>query len=205
TDKTDEPKPEAVPEPKAEPVKKSIKGRPAAKQRAAKAPTTNRTIVEEEPPEKETNATTKPATRKSSRRKASVDASDEREIKVPKRASTSRRTRRSGETQEKEAPQPTPASIPEPKPEPQPEPVPEAAPASRVNGASKKRGSRAKPTRPLPNWDNPPQREPPVQSATIALPMSDTPIINRNKEMRKKGAIATGGAVWATVEEGRAL
>jgi kinetochore protein Mis13/DSN1 len=32
-----------------------------------------------------------------------------------------------------------------------------------------------------------PQREPPVQSATIALPMSDTPTINRNKEMRKKG------------------
>uniref|UniRef100_A0A0D2YD02 Uncharacterized protein n=1 Tax=Fusarium oxysporum (strain Fo5176) TaxID=660025 RepID=A0A0D2YD02_FUSOF len=43
TDVTDEPKPEAVPEPKAEPVKKSAKGRPVAKQRAAKAPTTNGT------------------------------------------------------------------------------------------------------------------------------------------------------------------
>ncbi|KAG4282245.1 hypothetical protein FPRO04_13321 [Fusarium proliferatum] len=64
TDKTDEPKPEAVPEPKAEPVKKSAKGRPAAKQHAAKAPTTNGTIVEEGPPEKETNTMTKPATRK---------------------------------------------------------------------------------------------------------------------------------------------
>ncbi|KAK7570855.1 hypothetical protein V3481_018950 [Fusarium oxysporum f. sp. vasinfectum] len=165
TDMTDEPKPEAVPEPKAEP---------------------------EGPPEKETNATTKPATRKSSRRKASVDASDEREIKVPKRPSTRRSTQRSGEAQEEEAPQPAPTSIPEPKPEPQPETVPEAAPASRVNGAPKKRRSRAKPTRPLPNWDNSPQREPPVQSATIALPMSDTPIINRNKEMRKKG----GNSNW---------
>ncbi|KAL9572208.1 hypothetical protein ACKAV7_003696 [Fusarium commune] len=187
TDMTDEPKPEAVPEPKAEPVKKSAKGRPVAKQRAAKAPTTNETIVEEVPPEKETNVTTKPATRKSSRRKASVDASDEREIKVPKRPSTRRSTQRSGEAQEEEAPQPTPTSIPESKPEPQPETVPEAAPASRVNGAPKKRGSRAKPTKPPPDWDNSPQREPLVQSATIALPMSDTPIINRNKEMRKKG------------------
>ncbi|EXK75953.1 hypothetical protein FOQG_19282 [Fusarium oxysporum f. sp. raphani 54005] len=187
TDMTDEPKPEAVPEPKAEPVKKSAKGRPAAKQRAAKAPTTNGTIMEEEPPEQGTSATTKPATRKSSRRKAIVDASDEREIKVPKRPSTSRSTRRSAEAQEKEASQPAPSSIPEPEPEPQPETVPEAAPASRVNGAPKKRGSGAKPTRQPPDWDNSPQREPPVQSATITLPMSDTPIINRNKEMRKKG------------------
>ncbi|KAK2480349.1 hypothetical protein H9L39_07917 [Fusarium oxysporum f. sp. albedinis] len=186
TDKTDEPKPEAVLEPKAEPVKKSAKGRPAAKHRAAKAPTTNGTIVEEEAPEKGTSATIRPATRKSSRRKA-IDASDDREIKVPKRPSTSRSTRRSGEAQEKEASQPAPSSIPEPEPEPQPETVPEAAPASRVNGAPKKRGSGAKPTRPPPDWDKSPQREPPVQSATITLPMSDTPIINRNKEMRKKG------------------
>ncbi|RKK23996.1 hypothetical protein BFJ67_g16864 [Fusarium oxysporum f. sp. cepae] len=62
-----------------------------------------------------------------------------------------------------------------------------ASPASRVNGAPKKRGSRAKRTRPPPDWDNSPQRGPPVQLATIDLPMSDTPIINRNKEMRKKG------------------
>ncbi|PNP56838.1 hypothetical protein FNYG_15323 [Fusarium nygamai] len=187
TDKTDEPKPEAVSEPKAEPVKNSTKGRPATKQRAAKALTTNGTIVEEEPPEKETNATTKPATRKSSRRKASVNASDEREIKVPKRPSTRRSTRRSGEAQEEEAPQSAPASIPESEPEPQPEPVPEAAPTSHVNEAPKTRGSRAKPPRLPPDWDKSPQRKPPVQSATIALPMSDTPIISRNKEMRKKG------------------
>ncbi|KAH7186563.1 Mis12-Mtw1 protein family-domain-containing protein [Fusarium oxysporum] len=187
TDKTDKPKPEALSEPKAEPVKNSTKGRPAAKQRATKAPTTNGTIVEEEPSEKETNATTKPATRKSSRRKASVNASDEREIKVPKRPSTRRSTRRSREAQEEEAPQPAPVSIPESEPEPQPEPVPEAAPTSHINEAPKKRGFRAKRPRPPPDWDKSPQRKPPVQSATIALPMSDTPIINRNKEMRKKG------------------
>ncbi|KAJ9412486.1 hypothetical protein FOXG_14917 [Fusarium oxysporum f. sp. lycopersici 4287] len=187
TDKTDEPKPEAVPEPKAEPVKKPTNGRPAAKQRAAKAPTTNGTIVEEEPPEKETNATTQPMTRKSSRQKASVNASVEREINVPKRPSTRRSTRRSGEAQGEEAPQPAPASIPEPEPKPQPEPVPDAAPTSHVKETPKKRESRAKPPRPPPDWNKSPQRKPPVQSATIALPMSDTPIINRNKEMRKKG------------------
>jgi kinetochore protein Mis13/DSN1 len=153
-DKTDKPKSEAVPEPKAEQVKKSTKGRPAAKQRAAKALTTNGTIVEEETPEKETNATTKPVTRKRSRRKVSVDASVEREVNVPKRPSSSRRrTRRFGEAQEEEAPQPAPASIPEPELEPQPEPVPEAAPTSHVNEAPKKRGSHAKPSRPPPDWD----------------------------------------------------
>ncbi|KAG7000243.1 Kinetochore protein mis13 [Fusarium oxysporum f. sp. conglutinans] len=168
TDVTDEPKPEAVPEPKAEPVKSSAKGRPATKQLAANAPTTNGTIVED-------------------RRKASVEASDAQAIKVPKRPSTRRSTRRFGEAQEEEGPQPAPASIPEPEPESQLETVSEAAPASPVSRAPKKRESRAKPTRPPPDWDKSPQRVPPVQSTTIALPMSDTPIINRNKEMRKKG------------------
>ncbi|KAG7403817.1 Kinetochore protein mis13 [Fusarium oxysporum f. sp. rapae] len=187
TDMTDEPKTKAVPEPKTEPVKSSAKGRPATKQLAANAPTTNGTIVEEGPPEKETNTTAKPATRKSSRRKASVEASDAQAIKVPKRPSTRRSTQRSGEAQEEEGPQPAPASIPEPEPESQLETVSEAAPASPVSRAPKKRESRAKPTRPPPDWDKSPQREPPVQSTTIAGPMSDTPIINRNKEMRKKG------------------
>ncbi|KAF4972162.1 hypothetical protein FSARC_1192 [Fusarium sarcochroum] len=178
TDKTDEPQPEP------EPVKKTGRGRPAAKQRAAKGSVTNGTILEEESPEKETNATTKPVTRKSSRRKASVDASDERPLKVPKRQPARRSTRRSGEKLEDEAPQP----IPVPEPEPEEETAPAPGPAPQVNGASKKRGHRAKPpARPPPDWDNSPQHEAPVQSATIALPMSDTPIINRNKEMRKKG------------------
>ncbi|KAM5512398.1 mis12-mtw1 family protein [Fusarium oxysporum f. sp. phaseoli] len=192
TDKSDKskPEPEPEPEPKAEPVKKNAKGRPP-KQRAAKVPTTNGTIAEEAPAENEMNATTKPATRKSSRRKASVDASEGRQINVPKRPSTRRSTRRSGDSQDEVVPQAAAAaasaSAPEPDPGPQPEVVPEPAPAPRVNGASKKRGTRAKSTRPPPDWDKSPQRELHAQSATIALPMSDTPIINRNKEMRKKG------------------
>jgi kinetochore protein Mis13/DSN1 len=193
TDKANEPEPEAKPEP----VKKTAKGR-TTKQRAAKAPTTNGTIVEEEPVENETIATTKPTTRKSGRRKASVDASEEPKPKAPKKQPTRRSTRRSGEKLEDEAPQTAPAPVPvsapepEPEPEPQPEtvpvPVPEEAPVPRVNGASKKRGHCAKSlARPPPDWDKSPPRAAPVSSATIALPMSDTPIINRNKEMRKKG------------------
>ncbi|KAK7570912.1 hypothetical protein V3481_019005 [Fusarium oxysporum f. sp. vasinfectum] len=77
-----------------------------------------------------------------------------------------RSTRRIGEAQEEEAPQP--------------------APTSPIIEAPKKRESRAKPPRPLPDWDKSPQRKPPVYLATVALPVSDTPIINRNKEMPKK-------------------
>ncbi|KAH7262079.1 Mis12-Mtw1 protein family-domain-containing protein [Fusarium tricinctum] len=189
TDKADEPELEVKPAP----VKKTAKGR-TTKQRAAKAPTTNGTIVEEDSVENETVATTKPTTRKSGRRKASVDASEEPKTQAPKKQPTRRSTRRSGEKLEDEVPQPAPApapvSAPEPEPEPQPEtvPLPEEAPAPRANGASKKRGNRAKSlARPPPDWDKSPPRAVPVESATIALPMSDTPIINRNKEMRKKG------------------
>ncbi|KAG7408594.1 Kinetochore protein mis13 [Fusarium oxysporum f. sp. rapae] len=89
-----------------------------------------------------------------------------------------RSTRRIGEAQEEEAPQPAPASIPDP--------VHEAATTSDIIEAPKKRESRAKPPRPLPDWGKSPQRKPPVYLATVALPVSDTPIINRNKEMPKK-------------------
>lgn len=184
TDKSDESKPRPEPEPKAEPVKKNAKGRPP-KQRAAKVPTTNGVIAEETPAESEMNATTKPATRKNSRRKASVDASEGRQTKVPKRPSTRRSTRRSGDSQDEVVPQAASALEPDSGPQPEVEPAP--APAPHVNGTSKKRGTRVKSTRPPPDWDKSPQRELPAQSATIALPMSDTPIINRNKEMRKKG------------------
>ncbi|PCD22264.1 hypothetical protein AU210_016054 [Fusarium oxysporum f. sp. radicis-cucumerinum] len=77
-----------------------------------------------------------------------------------------RSTRRIGEAQEEEAPQP--------------------APTSPIIEAPKKRESRARPPTPLPDWDKSPQRKPPVYLATVALPVSDTPIINRNKEMPKK-------------------
>lgn len=55
------------------------------------------------------------------------------------------------------------------------------------NGASRDHGGRkGKATaRPAASIFDSPQA--PVESAKIALPMSDTPIINRNKEMRKKG------------------
>lgn len=55
--------------------------------------------------------------------------------------------------------------------------------ASRARGGKKTgpvRTAKAQPDSPLP-------QETSVESAKIALPMSDTPIINRNKEMRKKG------------------
>ncbi|KAF5017712.1 hypothetical protein F66182_10339 [Fusarium sp. NRRL 66182] len=189
TDKADEPEPEPEPAPetKAEPVKKSGRGRPSTKQRATKGPATNGTIVEEELPEKETKATTKPSTRKSSRRKASVDASDEHSsLKASKKPPPRRSTRRSGENPEDEAS--LPATAPAPESEPQLETAPAPIPAPEVNGTSKKRGHRPKSSaRPPPDWDKSPQHAAPVQSATIALPMSDTPIINRNKEMRKKG------------------
>ncbi|KAI1012956.1 hypothetical protein LB503_001751 [Fusarium chuoi] len=147
TDKSDESKPRPEPEPKAEPVKKNAKGRPP-KQRAAKVPTTNGVIAEETPTESEMNATTKPATRKNT----SVDASEGRQTNVPKRPSTRRSTRRSGDSQDEVVPQAV--SAPEPDSGPQPEVVPEPAPAPHVNGTSKKRGTRAKSTRPPPDWDN---------------------------------------------------
>ncbi|RGP81723.1 kinetochore mis13 [Fusarium longipes] len=174
-------------EPKPEPVKKSAKGRPATKQRGAKSLKTNGTIVEEEPIETEPSTTTKAETRKSSRQKPSADASDEPPAKTTKKQSARRSTRRS-EKLEDEASQPTSTTEPAPAPDPQLETLPPPpTTTSRANGASKKRGNRAKSTKPPPDWDKSPQREASVQSATIALPMSDTPIINRNKEMRKKG------------------
>lgn len=171
TDKAEEP----------EPVKKAGRGsRTTAKQRAAaKGSTTNGTIVEEEtivketaPKEKEAKETTtaaKPATRKSTRRKPSVDASvEEPALKVPKRQ-TRRSARVSGEKLEEEPPQ--------------------AKDPPQTNGASQKRARRPKSPRPPPDWDKSPEprHAAPVESAKIALPMSDTPVINRNKEMRKKG------------------
>jgi kinetochore protein Mis13/DSN1 len=59
---------------------------------------------------------------------------------------------------------------------------------SKINGAS--RGStrpKSKASQPPRVVEESPQHEQSVESAKIALPMSDTPIINRNKEMRRKG------------------
>ncbi|KAH6975613.1 Mis12-Mtw1 protein family-domain-containing protein [Ilyonectria destructans] len=155
TEKADEP----------EPVKKSGRGRgrPAAKARVTKDSAPASSMVEEVAATATATETakTKP-TRKSTRRKASVDASNEEPpLKIPKRG-TRRRARVSGEKLDEEVPQ--------------------------TNDAPKKRGHDAEPPkRAVPNWDELPQDEAPIAAAKIALPMSDTPVINRNKAMRKKG------------------
>lgn len=146
-----------------EPLKKSGRGR-ATKERITQdlAPVDQGT--------KETTATVAPtepvmtkATRKSLRQKPSVDASNEKPpLKVPKRG-TRRSARISGE-----------------------KPGEETTP--QTNGTSIKRGRNAgeAPKRPVPNWDeSPPLR---VVPSKIALLMSDTPVINRNKEMRMRNS-----------------
>ncbi|KAH8650213.1 Mis12-Mtw1 protein family-domain-containing protein, partial [Ilyonectria robusta] len=148
-------------EPAPEPLTTSGRGR-AAKEHVAQdlAPVDQGT--------KETTATiatTEPvitkATRKSSRQKPSVDASNEKPpLKIPKRG-TQRSARISGEKPGEET-------------------------TLQTNSTSIKRGRNAgeAPKRPVPNWDeSPPPRAAPSK---IALPMSDTPVINRNKEMRMK-------------------
>ncbi|KAH7326001.1 Mis12-Mtw1 protein family-domain-containing protein [Stachybotrys elegans] len=138
-------------------VKKSARGRPA-KDHAPKA--TASAVVEE--PEPTDNATTETKTtttaRKSSRRKPSVDASHDE----PKRV-TRRSARLSGDG---------------------------AAEEPQTNGAppAKVRRKERAPRPPVVREESPPEPSvESVESAKIALPMSDTPIINRNKEMRKKG------------------
>ncbi|KAK7415394.1 hypothetical protein QQX98_005933 [Neonectria punicea] len=155
-------KTEKVEEP--EPVKKAARGRGrlAAKERVTKASAPAVTVVEEEATAAVTETATTKTTRKSSRRKPSVDASNEDPpLKVPKRA-TRKSARVSGEKLDEEPPQ--------------------------TNGASsQKRGRKAEPPkRAVPNWDESPEQRAPLPAAKITLPMSDTPVINRNKEMRKK-------------------
>ncbi|KAI9167680.1 Kinetochore protein mis13 [Paramyrothecium foliicola] len=141
-------KTEEEPEP---PVKKPGRGRPAAQVRGAEA---------SEAPGDAAIATAT-TSRRSSRRKLSVDASaDERQIKLPKRA-TRRSARLSGDGAAEE---------------------PQTNGASRSNGRSKGKVSQP----PVVVEESPPHNAS-VESAKIALPMSDTPIINRNKEMRRKG------------------
>lgn len=143
--------------------------------------------AEEEP------APAKPVTKQSTRRKANVDVQDEREPKVAKRG-TRKGTRRPTEMEDVVEEVPTNGAsrgcggkkgsarqLP-----PHDEDIVQEAP---TNGAS--RGRRARIGDDLSQapkeWDVSPQQEAPIQPAKIALPMSDTPIINRNKEMRRKG------------------
>lgn len=107
-------------------------------------------------------ATAATGARRSSRRKASLDAQkDEPQPPVPKRA-TRQSKRLSGDAVVEEV---------------------------QLNDATRKK-SRGRPKASRISEEaveSPQQQAHPVESAKIALPMSDTPIINRNKEMRRKG------------------
>ncbi|KAL7956082.1 Mis12-Mtw1 protein family domain-containing protein [Trichoderma compactum] len=173
--KTEEPQPVALP------VRKS-RGRPsaAARERAARESIGGDEDVEliaAEPARKSTAAATKKAS--SSRRKASSDAvQDEPPAKASKRG-----TRKSSRASNEDA-------APEEEQQPQP----------RTNGSSTRNKKASKPKASKPKAPPPvtqeeedisivesPVHETAERPTKIALPMSDTPIINRNKEMRKKG------------------
>ena len=111
-----------------------------------------------------------------SRRKASPDAAvEEPQAKVPRKG-TRRSTRTAPNADDDVLPaSQTGSEVAEP----------------RTNGATgrkaaTKKGKAARSTR-AATEDVSSHQDPPVASSKIALPMSDTPIINRNKEMRKKG------------------
>ncbi|UNI20714.1 hypothetical protein JDV02_006779 [Purpureocillium takamizusanense] len=154
-----------------EPPKKTGRGRASAKDKAAR----ELSAISESPKAlpsvaAATTTTTTTGTRKSSRRKQNVDAPEEPQQQPQKRA-TRQSKRLSGDS-----------NVEEPK----------------ANGASRKQGrGKGRPPRvvleeePEEEVDevaaSPPTPPAPVESTKIALPMSDTPIINRNKDMRKKG------------------
>ncbi|KAG6016924.1 hypothetical protein E4U43_002734, partial [Claviceps pusilla] len=58
--------------------------------------------------------------------------------------------------------------------------------SSHPNGAARA-GAAPRAAKPVRRWEPSPTPRRPAESSKIALPMNDTPIINRNKEMRKKG------------------
>ncbi|POR38651.1 Kinetochore protein mis13 [Tolypocladium paradoxum] len=142
------------------PVKKPGRGRPARDRAAKETSTSTETPGAAAAAAIKTTTTT----RKSSRRKASVDAPpDDSQPQVPKKA-TRQSKRLSGEAGTEDV---------------------QTNGASRKHGRGKGKGSRV--VEEAEEEDQSPQQRAPVESAKITLPMSDTPIINRNKEMRKKG------------------
>ncbi|KAI8710518.1 hypothetical protein NCS52_01569000 [Fusarium sp. LHS14.1] len=162
---------EKVKEP--EPVKEveGVGSRTSAGPRATGGSAINGSIPEEKDMRtNETIAAAKPATRKSTRRKASADVSNEESSLEIVEGRSRRNVRVSGERLEEAAPAPGLVAV------------------AQTNGARHKRGGRAKaPPRGSPEPNQSQQNEPSVQSSTVALAMSDTPVINRNKEIRKKG------------------
>ncbi|KXH48708.1 hypothetical protein CNYM01_07590 [Colletotrichum nymphaeae SA-01] len=160
-----EPEPEIETEPAPLPPKKSGRGRPAKGRAsaAAKAPEPASPVAA---PKAAT--TSKPRTRRTASTQPAED--DELQLFAPKRT-TSRSTRSSIGKTEKAKPVRKPA----------PEPVlEEEEERDEVDSAT--------PREPEPDRRRTPRAiEEPVESAKITLPVSDTPVINRNKEMRKKG------------------
>ncbi|PNP50628.1 hypothetical protein THARTR1_08646 [Trichoderma harzianum] len=169
--------------PVALPVRKS-RGRPSAAAAAARERAVRESIggdedvelIAAEPARKSTAAATKKAS--SSRRKASSDTvQDEPPAKASKRG-----TRKSSRVSNEEA-----------------APEEEQQPPPRTNGSStsqsrSKKASKSKAPPPVTQEEEEdmsivesPVHETAERPTKIALPMSDTPIINRNKEMRKKG------------------
>ncbi|PNP44051.1 hypothetical protein TGAMA5MH_04336 [Trichoderma gamsii] len=187
---------EEPPEPVALPVRKSGRGRPpsaasvAAKNRSARASARDDDEdVELIAAEKASKATTAAKKASSSRRKASSNDAiqDEPPAKVSKRG-----TRKSSRLSSDDA---------------APEEQQQAPPPPRTKGSSSSQGrgkktakSKAQPPPVIQEEEleedasivDSPVHETSTEPTKIKLPMSDTPIINRNKEMRKKGG--TGGS-----------
>lgn len=165
--KTEEPQAVALP------VRKP-RGRPsaAARERAVRESIGGDEDVELIAAEPARKSTTKKTS--SSRRKASSDAvQDEPPAKASKRG-----TRKSSRVSNEDA-----------------APEEEEQPPPRTNGSSTRTKKASKPKAPPPvtqeeediSIEESPVHETAERPTKIALPMSDTPIINRNKEMRKKG------------------
>lgn len=171
--KNAQPEPELEPEPETAPlpVKKSGRGRPTKARTSTTAPAPT---PAKEPPVKKTAASSKPNTR----RTAGLDVVEEDEPQLgapaPKRT-TRRSTRNSTHSTEQEQDKPIPKRSF--KPASRPAPVREEA-HDDAEGSEPMEIERQSTPRALNDS---------VESAKIALPISDTPVINRNKEMRKKG------------------
>lgn len=144
-------------------MKKSTRGRPAASKNKER---TTATVQDDDIVFTKTSTA---AGRRPPRRKASPDASvDEPQPKVPKKA-TRRSTRRTTITDDGVAG--------------------DVLEETRPNGAStrKQASKKGKGAQSTAAATEEPNLQEPSNARKIALPMSDTPIINRNKEMRKKG------------------
>ncbi|VUC27674.1 unnamed protein product [Clonostachys rosea] len=147
-----------------EPPKRAGRGRPPKGR-----PPKEAKVIAEIPEEEATPVVTKSTTRKSARRKASEDVMPEEPAPKVQKTTTRRSTRHTSEDV---------VVVEEVRPE-----------KTHTNGASNGRGrKKGKSTKAAREPEMVPLHEQAVQSAQIALPMSDTPIINRNKEMRKKGS-----------------